>query len=199
MLRGVPGRPSPSGLFRDWRTRVIFVLGRIDEILMSEKANEQERDVRFVELEESLCDVRPKQFWRIEKLISFDDVLQNRFPESRRKAYYLMAIHKNSTRIPKQQLREAGWSKVVELVKVVRKEKGRVRLCNLVAQRQGMQKEEFSAAERHLTGKDLNLGTLFIKKLQTRRASNHAYLRPRIRGPHLHLCRLPIRPGVIRD
>jgi len=50
--------------------------------------------------------------WRISREI----------PESSRKAYYLMAIHENLTRVTKQQLREVGWSKAVELVKVARKD-----------------------------------------------------------------------------
>ena len=44
----------------------------------------------------------------MERLSSFDDFLAKRFPESRRKAYYLMAIHENLTQIPKQQLRGGG-------------------------------------------------------------------------------------------
>src|SRR5258707_11386240 len=104
------------------RRRAVFVLGKIDEILSWEKTKEQERDVRFVELGEYLCEVRSKQFWRLERLKSFDDFLAKRFPDSRRKAYYLMAIHENLTRIPKQQLREVGWSKATELVKVARKD-----------------------------------------------------------------------------
>ena len=119
------------------RRRAVFVLGKIDEILSWEKTKEQERDVRFVELGEYLCEVRSKQYWRLERLKSFDDFLAKRFPDSRRKAYYLMAIHENLTRIPKQQLRGVGWSKATELVKVARKDGGTIRLCNLVAQSQG--------------------------------------------------------------
>src|ERR1700747_2910389 len=102
--------------------RAAFVLGKIDEILSWEKSKEQEKDVRFVELGEFLCEVRAKQYWRLEKLKSFDEFLEKRFPESRRKAYYLMSIHENLMRVPKQQLREVGWSKAVELVKVARKD-----------------------------------------------------------------------------
>jgi len=42
------------------RQRAVFVLGRIDEILKWErtKEQEQERDARFVELGEYLCEVR---------------------------------------------------------------------------------------------------------------------------------------------
>jgi hypothetical protein len=98
--------------------RAQFVLGRIDEILTWERAKEKERDVQFVELGEYLCEVRSRQYWRLEKLSSFEEFLERRFPESRRKAYYLMAIHENPTRIPKPHLREVGWSKAVELVKV---------------------------------------------------------------------------------
>jgi hypothetical protein len=51
------------------RRRGVIVLGKIDEILSWEK--EQESDARFVELGEYLCEVRPKQYWRSEKLKSF--------------------------------------------------------------------------------------------------------------------------------
>ena len=105
------------------RHRAVLILGKIDEILSWEKAKEQQKDTRFVELGEYLCEVRSKQYWRLEKLKSFDEFLAKRFPESRRKAYYLMAIHENLTKIPKQQLREVGWSKATELVKVARKDR----------------------------------------------------------------------------
>ena len=55
------------------------------------------------------------------RAITYAD-LEKRFPESRRKAYYLMAIHENLTRIPKKQLREVGWSKAAEMTKVARKD-----------------------------------------------------------------------------
>ena len=103
------------------RQRAAFVLGKIDEILSWEKTKEQEKDGRFVELGEYLCEVRAKQYWKLERLKSFDEFLEKRFPESRRKAYYLMAIHEKLARIPKQLLREVGWSKATELVKVARK------------------------------------------------------------------------------
>jgi hypothetical protein len=58
----------------------------------------------------------------LERLKSFDEFLAKRFLDSLRKAYYLMAIHENLTSIPKQQLREVGWSKARELAKVARKD-----------------------------------------------------------------------------
>jgi hypothetical protein len=75
------------------RRRALFVLGKIDEILAWEKTEEQERDVRYVDLGRYLCEVRIGQYWRLERLKSFDEFLERRFPESRRKAYYIMTIH----------------------------------------------------------------------------------------------------------
>ena len=77
------------------RKRALLVLSRIDEILAWDERTEAERDTRFVELGRYLCEVRAGQYWRLEKLSSFDDFLTRRFPESRRKAYYLMSIHEN--------------------------------------------------------------------------------------------------------
>src|ERR1700722_7849231 len=105
------------------RQRALLVLDKIDEILFWEKRKEQEKDVRFVELGEYLCEVRAKQYWRLEQLKSFDEFLEKRFADSRRKAYYLMAIHENLTQVPKHELQQVGWSKATELVKVARKDR----------------------------------------------------------------------------
>jgi hypothetical protein len=53
-----------------------------------------------VELGRYLCEVRAGQYWRLENVKSFDEYLE-RFPESRRKAYYLMTIHEHLPRVPK--------------------------------------------------------------------------------------------------
>ena len=76
--------------------RALFVLEKIDEILHWERTTERERDTRFVELGRYLCEVRAGQYWRVDNLKSFDEFLEKKFPESRRKAYYLMAIHEQS-------------------------------------------------------------------------------------------------------
>ena len=137
------------------RRRAVFVLGKIDEILSWEKTKEQEKDARFVELGEHLCEVRSKQYWRLEKLKSFDEFLAKRFPESRRKAYYLMAIHENLTKVPKQLLREVGWSKATELVKVARKDRERFDCATWLHKARGLPKDDFKGeVERHLTGKE---------------------------------------------
>jgi hypothetical protein len=146
--------------------RALFVLSRIDEILTWEKTKEQERDARFVELGEYLCEVRSRQYWRLEKLSSFDQFLEKRFPESRRKAYYLMAIHETLTRIPKQQLREVGWSKAAELVKVARRDGEGFDCATWLHKAREMPKEGFkSEVERHLTGKETEPWEIIYFKL----------------------------------
>ena len=146
--------------------RATLVLGKIDEILSWEKAKEQEKDARFVELGEYLCEVRSKQYWRLERLSSFDQFLEKRFPESRRKAYYLMTIHENLTRIPKPQLREVGWSKAVELVKVARRDGENFDCATWLHKAREMPKEGFkSEVDRHLTGKDTEPWEIIYFKL----------------------------------
>ena len=54
------------------RRRALFVLLKIDEILGWEKAADQERDSRFVDLGRYLCEVRSGQYWRLDNLKSFD-------------------------------------------------------------------------------------------------------------------------------
>jgi len=137
------------------RRRAVFVLGRIDEILSWEKTKEQEKDIRFVELGEYLCEVRAKQYWRLENLKSFDEFLEKRFADSRRKAYYLMTIHEHLTQVPKPQLREMGWTKARELVKVARKDGAEFVCAPWVHKAKELPREEFSReVERHLTGKE---------------------------------------------
>jgi len=148
------------------RPRAAFVLGRIDEILSWEKAKEGEKDVRFVELGEYLCEVRAKQYWKLEKLSSFDDFLEKRFPDSRRKAYYLMTIHEHLTRVSKPQLREMGWTKARELVKVARRDGPEFALCTWVHKAKELPREEFKReVERHLTGKETEAWEIIYFKL----------------------------------
>ena len=137
------------------RRRAVFVLGRIDEILSWEKTKEQEKDVRFVELGEYLCEVRAKQYWKLENLNSFDEFLEKRFADSRRKAYYLMTIHEHLTRVPKPQLREMGWTKARELVKVRAKMGIEFACAPWVHKATELPREQFKReVERHLTGKE---------------------------------------------
>jgi hypothetical protein len=115
------------------RKRALFVLTKVDEILAWERQKEAERDTRFVELGRYLCEVRAGQYWRLENLKSFDEFLARRFPESRRKAYYLMSIHEHLPPQARKDLKEVGWTKGLELAKLARRD-GQHFDCNLVAQ-----------------------------------------------------------------
>jgi hypothetical protein len=133
----------------------VFVLSKIDEILAWEKAADQERDSRFVDLGRYLCEVRSGQYWRLDNLKSFDEFLERKFPESRRKAYYLMAIHEHLPRIPKADLRSMGWTKARELAKVARREQQGFDCAPWVHKARELPREEFKReVERHLTGKE---------------------------------------------
>jgi hypothetical protein len=137
------------------RRRALFVLGKIDEILAWEQGMERERDTRFVELGRYLCEVRAGQYWRLDNLGSFDEFLEKKFPESRRKAYYLMAIHEHLPRIPHRELKQVGWTKAAELVKVARRDGQRFESATWVHRAKELPKEEFKReVERHLTGRE---------------------------------------------
>ena len=137
------------------RRRALFVLGKIDEILAWEKTKEQERDGRYVDLGRYLCEVRIGQYWRLERLKSFDEFLERRFPESRRKAYYIMTIHEHLTRIPKRDLQQIGWTKARELVRVARADGQRFDCAPWVHKARELPREEFQrVVEQHLTGKE---------------------------------------------
>jgi hypothetical protein len=133
--------------------RAQFVLTKIDQILDWEQQTDRERDTRFVELGRYLCEVRAGQYWRLEKLASFDDYLARRFPESRRKAYYLMSIHEQLPRQVRSQLKQVGWSKATELVKVARREREQFESATWLHKAREMPKQQFKEeVERYLTG-----------------------------------------------
>jgi hypothetical protein len=120
------------------RRRALLVLGRIDEIIAWDRSKDRERDQRFVELGQYLCETRSGQYWRLDNLKSFDEFLEKRFPESRRKAYYLMAIHENLTQIPKRRRDGTEFDCATWLHKA-----------------KELPKEAFQQeVERHLTGRD---------------------------------------------
>ena len=137
------------------RRRALYVLAKVDEILSWDKAINGERDTRFVELGRYLCEVRSGQYWRVDNMKSFDEFLEQRFPESRRKAYYLMAIHEHLPRIPKAHLKQVGWSKATELAKVARRDGQHFDCATWLHRAQQLPKEEFKReVEKHLTGKE---------------------------------------------
>jgi hypothetical protein len=137
------------------RERALFVLGKIDEILAWEQRKENERDTKFVELGRYLCEVRAGQYWRMEKLKSFDEFLELRFPESRRKAYYLMSIHEHLPPQARRELKEIGWTKGIDLAKVARRDGQKFNCATWLHKAREMPKDEFRReVERKLTGED---------------------------------------------
>ena len=55
-----------------------------------------------------LCEVRAGQYWRVDNVKSFDEFLERRFPESWRKAYYLMSMHEHLPSQVRRELKELG-------------------------------------------------------------------------------------------
>jgi hypothetical protein len=136
------------------RKRALFVLTKIDEILTWEKRSEAERDTRFVELGRYLCEVRAGQYWQLENLKSFDEFLARRFPESRRKAYYLMSIHEHLPPQARKDLKEVGWTKGLELAKI-RRDGQHFDCATWLHKARELPKEDFRrAVEKELTGQE---------------------------------------------
>ena len=137
------------------KKRALFVLTKIAEILAWERKSEAERDTRFVELGRYLCEVRAAQYWRLENLKSFDDFLERRIPESRRKAYYLMSIHEHMPPQARRELKHVGWTKGLELAKVARRDGQHFDCATWLHKAREMPKEDFRReVEKELTGKE---------------------------------------------
>jgi hypothetical protein len=137
------------------RKRAQFVLGRIDAILAWERRKETERDTLFVDLGRYLCEVRAGQYWRLENLKSFDEFLERRFPESRRKAYYLMSIHEHLPPQARRELKDIGWTKGRELAKLARAQGQGFDCAPWVHKARTTPREEFlRAVETELTGRE---------------------------------------------
>jgi hypothetical protein len=137
------------------RRRALFVLTKIDEILAWERRTETERDTRFVELGRYLCEVRAGQYWRLENLKSFDEFLERRFPESRRKAYYLMSIHEHLPPQVRRELKEVGWTKGLELAKLARRDRQEFDCATWLHKARSLPKEQFKReVEKELTGRE---------------------------------------------
>jgi hypothetical protein len=148
------------------KKRALFVLTKIDEILGWERKSEAERDTRFVELGRYLCEIRAGQYWRLENLKSFDEFLERRFPESRRKAYYLMSIHEHLPPQARKDLKEVGWTKGLELVKVARAEGEQFDCATWLHKAREMPKEQFQReVERKLTGRETEPHEIIYFKL----------------------------------
>jgi len=148
------------------RRRALFVLTKIDEILAWEKRKEAERDTRFVELGRYLCEVRAGQYWRLENVKSFDEFLERRFPESRRKAYYLMSIHEHLPPQVRRELKEVGWTKGVELAKLARRDGQGFDCATWLHKARAMPKDQFKQeVQKELTGQETEPWEIIYFKL----------------------------------
>ena len=143
------------------------VLTKIDEILAWERRKELERDTYFVQLGRYLCEVRAGQYWRVENLKSFDEFLQRRFPESRRKAYYLMSIHEHLPPEVKRELKQVGWTKGLELANLARRRNGQDFNCAIwLHKAREMPSEQFRReVEKELTGRETEPWEIIYFKL----------------------------------
>ena len=144
--------------------RAMFVLSKIDEILAWEERKGTERDSKFVELGRYLCEVRAGQYWRLENLKSFDEFLARRFPESRRKAYYLMSIHEHLPKPIRHELKQLGWSTAAELVKVARREREMFKSADWLHKAHSMPHQRFKEeVEKYLTGESEASELIYFK------------------------------------
>jgi hypothetical protein len=136
------------------KVRAQQVLARIDEILRWEQRIDQQRDQRFAELGKHLCEVRDQGYWRL-GYKSFEDFLESKFPDSRRKAYYLMSIHDHLRQIPTQEIESLGWSKALELAKVARSEGRRFDSATWLHKAKESTKQELKEeVYKYFTGED---------------------------------------------
>jgi hypothetical protein len=148
------------------RKRAQFVLSKIDDILAWEQRKETERDTRFVDLGKYLCEVRGGQYWRLENLHSFDEFLERRFPESRRKAFYLMSVYEGVPRQVRRELKEIGWTKGRELARLARAEGQHFDCAPWVHKAREMRREDFiREVEKELTGKEEEPSELIYFKI----------------------------------
>jgi hypothetical protein len=130
------------------------VLGRIEEILRWERRMEEHKDQKFAELGKHLCEVRDQGYWRLGHK-SFEHYLEAKFPDGRRKAYYLMSIHDHLKQIPTPEIEDLGWAKAMELAKVARHEGRGFNSAAWLDKAKTSSKQELKQeVYKHLTGED---------------------------------------------
>lgn len=136
------------------KARAEQVLARIDEILRWEERLDRQKDQKFAELGKCLCEVRNDKYWRL-AYQSFEAYLEDKFPDSRRKAYYLMSIHDHLRQIPTAEIENLGWSKALELAKVARSEGRRFDSATWLHKAKECTKQELKEeVYKYFTGQD---------------------------------------------
>jgi hypothetical protein len=137
------------------KARAQEVLDRIDHILRWEQRMVQQKEQKFAELGKHLCEVRKHSYWRL-GYQSFEQFLGVKFPDSRRKAYYLMSIYDNLRHIPTAEIESLGWSKALELAKVARSQGWSFDSATWLHKAKESSKEELQQeVHRYFTGEDL--------------------------------------------
>src|SRR5207302_2896779 len=103
----------------------------------------------------------------LENLKSFDEFLERRFPESRRKAYYLMSIYENLPPHVRRELKQVGWTKGLELAKLARSRDGQEFDCATWLHRaRVLPKEQIRReVEKELSGKETEPWEIIYFKL----------------------------------
>jgi len=147
------------------KSRAQSILARIDEILRWEQRLDQQKDQKFAELGKHLCEVRDQRYWRV-GYKSFEEFLEAKFPDSRRKAYYLMSIHEYLPPQIRRELKQVGWTKAAELTKVARSDGQDFDCATWLHKARELPKEHFKhEVEKHLTGKDTEPSEIIYFKL----------------------------------
>jgi hypothetical protein len=101
-----------------------------------------------------------------QNLKSFDEFLATRFPESRRKAYYLMSIHEHLPPQARKDLKAVGWTKGLELAKIARRDGQHFDCATWLHKARELPKEDFRrAVEKELTGKETELSEMIYFKV----------------------------------
>ena len=91
----------------------------------------------------------------MENMKSFDEFLARLFPESRRKAYYLMSIHEHLPPQARKDLKEVGWTKGPELGKVARRYGQEFDCATWLHKARSLPKDRFKReGEKELTGRE---------------------------------------------
>src|SRR5215467_11962825 len=89
---------------------------------------------------------------------------ERRFPESRRKAYYLMSIHEHLPPQARKELKDIGWTKGLELAKVERRDGQEFDCATWLHRARGLPKDQFRReVEKELTGKETEESELVLQ------------------------------------
>jgi hypothetical protein len=96
----------------------------------------------------------------------FYEFLERRFPESRRKRYYLMSIHEHLPPQARRELKEVGWTKGVELAKLASRDRQHFDCAAWLHKARQMPKEDFKQeVEKELTGQETEPWEIICFKL----------------------------------